>query len=140
MNRILTDVEPVVTFVPFPPHDRSARLSSAVARPATVAALALRAVHLPAAMDGRPSRRESPPSHRRPRPGAGQRLRRGLRRLTGWPRRRFAGRPDGGMSTAEYAVGTVAACGFAALLYKVVTGGSVTAALTDLLDRALHAV
>ena len=29
------------------------------------------------------------------------------------------------MSTAEYAVGTVAACAFAAVLYRVVTGGSV---------------
>ncbi|MBB4924831.1 hypothetical protein FHR34_003824 [Kitasatospora kifunensis] len=44
------------------------------------------------------------------------------------------------MSTAEYAIGTVAACGFAALLYKVVTSGSVTAALSELVDRALHAV
>ncbi|WP_425556190.1 DUF4244 domain-containing protein [Kitasatospora nipponensis] len=48
--------------------------------------------------------------------------------------------PDGGMSTAEYAVGTVAACAFAALLYKVVTSDAVSAALTGLLDRALHVV
>src|SRR4051812_49706934 len=31
--------------------------------------------------------------------------------------------PEAGMSTAEYAVGTVAACAFAAVLYQVVTGG-----------------
>jgi len=55
---------------------------------------------------------------------------------------RWAGEDDGGdgedgMSTAEYAVGTVAACAFAAVLYKVVTGGSVVSALGDLVDRAL---
>ena len=32
-------------------------------------------------------------------------------------------RAEAGMSTAEYAVGTVAACAFAAVLYRVVTGG-----------------
>jgi hypothetical protein len=41
------------------------------------------------------------------------------------------------MSTAEYAVGTVAACAFAAVLYKVITGGSIVTALTDLIDSAL---
>jgi hypothetical protein len=41
------------------------------------------------------------------------------------------------MSTAEYAVGTVAACAFAAVLYQVVTGGSVVAALGDLVESAL---
>ena len=35
------------------------------------------------------------------------------------------------MSTAEYAVGTVAACAFAAVLYRVVTGGSIVTGLTD---------
>ena len=44
---------------------------------------------------------------------------------------------EAGMSTAEYAVGTVAACAFAAVLYKVVTGGSIITALTDLIDSAL---
>ena len=42
-----------------------------------------------------------------------------------------------GMSTAEYAVGTVAACAFAAVLYQVVTGGSVVGALGDLVESAL---
>lgn len=46
-------------------------------------------------------------------------------------------RDDAGMSTVEYAIGTVAAAGFAALLYSVVTGDSVTAALTQLVQRAL---
>lgn len=45
--------------------------------------------------------------------------------------------PEAGMSTAEYAVGTVAACAFAAVLYRVVTGGSVVTGLTDLVERAL---
>ena len=44
---------------------------------------------------------------------------------------------EDGMSTAEYAVGTVAACAFAAVLYKVVTGGSVVTALADLVQSAL---
>ncbi|MGY1812985.1 DUF4244 domain-containing protein [Blastococcus sp. SYSU D00820] len=54
------------------------------------------------------------------------------RRLT-----RLRQEPEAGMSTAEYAVGTVAACAFAAVLYKVVTGGSIVTALTDLVDSAL---
>ena len=44
---------------------------------------------------------------------------------------------EAGMSTAEYAVGTVAACAFAAVLYRVVTGDSIVAGLTDLVDTAL---
>ena len=49
-------------------------------------------------------------------------------------------RADAGMTTAEYAVGTVAACGFAALLYKVVTSGAVSSALSAMITRALSAV
>lgn len=45
---------------------------------------------------------------------------------------------DAGMSTAEYAVGTVAACGFAALLWTVLHSGAVQAALSGLVVRALH--
>ena len=44
---------------------------------------------------------------------------------------------EAGMSTAEYAVGTVAACAFPACRYRVVTGGSIVTALTDLVDSAL---
>nr|WP_281245684.1 DUF4244 domain-containing protein [Amycolatopsis marina] len=44
---------------------------------------------------------------------------------------------DDGMSTAEYAIGTIAAAAFAALLYAVVTGDSVLAGLTALVERAL---
>ncbi|MEO3798317.1 DUF4244 domain-containing protein [Nonomuraea sp. B10E15] len=42
-----------------------------------------------------------------------------------------------GMSTAEYAVGTIAACAFAALLFKVVSSSEVQEMLTSLIDRAL---
>jgi hypothetical protein len=41
------------------------------------------------------------------------------------------------MSTVEYAIGTVAAAAFGALLYTVVTGDSILAALTGLVERAL---
>jgi Protein of unknown function (DUF4244) len=44
---------------------------------------------------------------------------------------------DAGMSTAEYAVGTLAAVAFAGVLFKVVTSGNVLAALTAVIDRAL---
>ena len=44
---------------------------------------------------------------------------------------------DDGMSTAEYAIGTVAAAAFGAVLYTVVTGDSVVTALTGLVQRAL---
>lgn len=61
--------------------------------------------------------------------------------------RRWAGRwhrltaeREAGMSTAEYAVGTVAACAFAAVLYKVITGGSIVAALGDLVASALSSL
>jgi hypothetical protein len=58
----------------------------------------------------------------------------------GWLRRRWArvhATGEAGMSTAEYAVGTVAACAFAAVLYRVVTGGSVVDALSELVSSAL---
>ncbi len=44
---------------------------------------------------------------------------------------------DDGMSTAEYAVGTIAAVAFAGILLKVVTSPTVQAALTAIIDRAL---
>ena len=52
--------------------------------------------------------------------------------------RRSAGGADSGMSTAEYAVGTVAACGFGGILYKVVTSAAVMGALSGLIQRALN--
>nr|WP_240449968.1 DUF4244 domain-containing protein [Streptomyces sp. S1] len=43
------------------------------------------------------------------------------------------------MSTAEYAVGTIAAAAFAAVLYKVVTSGTVSGALESMIGKALDA-
>ncbi|WP_371777579.1 DUF4244 domain-containing protein [Streptomyces sp. NBC_01438] len=50
-----------------------------------------------------------------------------------------ATRTDRGMTTSEYAVGTIAACAFAAVLYKVVTSAPVMAQLQSLLKDALDA-
>ncbi|MBB0245379.1 DUF4244 domain-containing protein [Streptomyces alkaliphilus] len=44
------------------------------------------------------------------------------------------------MSTAEYAVGTLAAAALAAGLHQVVTSGAILGALQGLVERALHAV
>ncbi|MBO1420475.1 DUF4244 domain-containing protein [Streptomyces sp. FH025] len=52
---------------------------------------------------------------------------------------RRRGRSDAGMTTAEYAVGTLGACALAAGLYKVVTSATIMGALTETLERALHA-
>lgn len=45
---------------------------------------------------------------------------------------------ESGMSTVEYAIGTIAAAAFAAILYTVVTGDSIVAALTNIIARALN--
>jgi Protein of unknown function (DUF4244) len=54
-------------------------------------------------------------------------------------RSRFAGlrRSERGMTTAEYAVGTVAACGFGSILYKLLTSDQVRRMLSDVIRRAL---
>jgi hypothetical protein len=49
-------------------------------------------------------------------------------------------RGEHGMTTAEYAVGTVAACGFGGILYKVLTSPEITRMLKDLVERALSVV
>lgn len=51
-------------------------------------------------------------------------------------RRRTSG--EAGMTTAEYAVGTVAACGFSGILYKLLTGDAVQSLLKQLIERALQ--
>ncbi len=52
-----------------------------------------------------------------------------------WSRlRQFA---DAGMTTAEYAVGTLAACAFAAVLLAVVKSGPVKSALSNVITTAL---
>ena len=45
---------------------------------------------------------------------------------------------DDGMSTVEYAIGTIAAAAFGAILYTVVTGDSIVSALTNIINRALN--
>jgi hypothetical protein len=45
---------------------------------------------------------------------------------------------ESGMSTVEYAIGTVAAAAFGAILYTVVTGDSIVSALTKIIGRALN--
>ncbi|ULE35058.1 DUF4244 domain-containing protein [Mycobacterium sp. IDR2000157661] len=44
---------------------------------------------------------------------------------------------EDGMSTVEYAIGTIAAAAFGAILYTVVTGDSIVNALTNIISRAL---
>lgn len=56
-----------------------------------------------------------------------------LRRL-----RSGRGRDDRGMTTAEYAVGTVAACGFGGVLYTILTSSSVIKLLTGIISKALN--
>ena len=90
------------------------------------------------AVDGRPrAPRVDLRSRRRGDPGADATARSGSRFRRGRLARLL--HDDAGMSTVEYAIGCVAAAGFAALLYSVVTGDSVTAALTQLVQRALTA-
>ena len=45
---------------------------------------------------------------------------------------------DDGMSTAEYAIGTIAAAAFGAILYTVVTGDNIVSALTGIVTKALN--
>ncbi|MFI5715156.1 DUF4244 domain-containing protein [Nocardia sp. NPDC051750] len=45
---------------------------------------------------------------------------------------------DEGMSTVEYAIGTIAAAAFGAVLYTVVTGESIPDALTGIIEKALN--
>lgn len=45
---------------------------------------------------------------------------------------------EAGMSTVEYAIGTIAAAAFGAVLYTVVTGDSIVSTLTNIIARALN--
>lgn len=64
------------------------------------------------------------------------RLRFGRRGPTGWRvRARAAG--ETGMATAEYAIATLAACGFAALLVTILRSGEVQGLLLGVVRRAL---
>jgi hypothetical protein len=52
-------------------------------------------------------------------------------------RSRFALGGEDGMSTAEYAIGTVAACGFAGVLWAVVHSSAVSSMLQSIIQHAL---
>jgi hypothetical protein len=63
---------------------------------------------------------------------------RGSLRARLWARGRRVGRlRSAGMTTAEYAVGTLAAVAFAAVLLAVVKSGAVTSALSSIITTAL---
>jgi len=46
-------------------------------------------------------------------------------------------RSEEGMNTAEYAVGTVGACGFAGILYKLLTSDWAQSVLQSIFDKVL---
>lgn len=46
-------------------------------------------------------------------------------------------RGDAGMTTAEYAVGTIAACAFAAVLLAILKSGAVKGLVTSVITTAL---
>jgi hypothetical protein len=55
-----------------------------------------------------------------------------------WARMTLMVMDEAGMSTVEYAIGTIAAAAFGAILYTVVTGDSIVGALTNIISRALN--
>lgn len=55
-----------------------------------------------------------------------------------WAARRLRTAGEAGMSTAEYAVGTVAAAAFAGLLFKIVTSPEVRTMLLGIIKQALQ--
>ncbi|MCD0443510.1 DUF4244 domain-containing protein [Glycomyces sp. A-F 0318] len=90
----------------------------------------------PAVPDDRPAPAKPSPNPRQEDEWSPGRMR-GVTR-PGWGGR-FAAkmRGESGMSTAEYAVGTLAAVAFAGVLLKVVTSGPVQSALSALIEKAL---
>jgi hypothetical protein len=51
--------------------------------------------------------------------------------------RELRGRGEAGMTTAEYAVGTIAACAFAAVLLAILKSGAVKGVVTSVITTAL---
>ncbi|WP_116949495.1 DUF4244 domain-containing protein [Jiangella endophytica] len=49
-------------------------------------------------------------------------------------------RSERGMTTAEYAVGTVAACGFGGILYKLLTSEPVQNLLSGVIEKAFGVI
>jgi hypothetical protein len=63
-----------------------------------------------------------------------------FRKLLACASRRVKAALDAGMSTAEYAVGTIAAVAFAVVLYKIVRSDAVSSTLSSIIRSALHAI
>lgn len=63
-----------------------------------------------------------------------------LRHAANVVRRRLHTAVDAGMTTAEYAVGTVAAVAFAVVLYKIIRSDAVSSTLSSIIQHALHAI
>jgi Protein of unknown function (DUF4244) len=61
-----------------------------------------------------------------------------IKRIVRWAKGIRAAGNDLGMTTAEYAVGTVAAVAFAVVLFKVVQSPAVHSALAGVVTGALH--
>ncbi len=59
-------------------------------------------------------------------------------RLAAAVQSRAAATADSGMTTAEYAVGTVAACGFGGILFKVITSTPILELIKSVISRALR--
>jgi Protein of unknown function (DUF4244) len=66
-----------------------------------------------------------------------QKCRRDLLRTLSTRLDKLRSRSQAGMTTAEYAVGTLAACAFAATLLAIVRSGAVKSALSNLITTAL---
>lgn len=66
-------------------------------------------------------------------------MRKSLERRHGWRRlvAAVAAGREAGMSTAEYAVGTLAACAFAAVLLAIVKSGGISDLITTIITTAL---
>lgn len=64
-------------------------------------------------------------------------LRLGARLQARWLQLAGTGRREAGMTTAEYAVGTLAAVAFAVVLMAVVKSGAVKTTLTGIIQSAL---
>lgn len=66
-------------------------------------------------------------------------MRKSLERRHGWRRlsESLSAAREDGMTTAEYAVGTIAACAFAAVLLAIVQSGGIESLVTKVVTVAL---
>lgn len=66
-------------------------------------------------------------------------MRKSLERRQGWRRlsESLSAAREAGMTTAEYAVGTIAACAFAAVLLAIVQSGGIESLVTKVVEVAL---